>query len=124
MYIEYQRFQNGHMFWIRSINQVWVLYENSGRWIYLGRSQFDANPPPIVEAAPAGLFAPSGKFASVWSRYPLIRDGLGWAENEAVAKQIVFEYDVDEWTVILRDPQGLKYSMLLDEDNPSWTRFE
>jgi hypothetical protein len=77
-----QIFQNGRMYWLQPIDQIWVMVETqSGQGVWTvysdefeeGDMEFD---PQIV--APGGLVQPERGFGKLWRDNEEIRQALGW----------------------------------------------
>lgn len=78
-----QRFQNGRMFWLEPIDQIWVMVNDSegrGSWTIHednfeeGDIEFD---PDIMP--PPDLLQPERGFGRLWRDNDEVRDALGWA---------------------------------------------
>jgi hypothetical protein len=92
-----QSFQNGVMFWLEPIGQIWVIVhgedDTSGVWSVYddefeeGDVEFD---PAIV--APEGLLQPERGFGLLWRSHDEIRDALGWALQPEVGFVSSYEY--------------------------------
>ena len=76
-----QPFQNGHMFWTGDFNELFVIYDNDGNFVWL-------NPPGNIENTPAlgcpargpGLREPVGGFGWMWqARLGGCSAKVGWA---------------------------------------------
>jgi hypothetical protein len=93
-----QTFEHGHMFWLRPVNQIWVLVadENDttrGTWTVYddtwqeGQQEID----PRIQA-PAGLFQPERGFGKLWRENPEIRAAMGWALEPEFGYVTGYEY--------------------------------
>jgi hypothetical protein len=75
----YQAFEGGFMIWLSGGGQV-VVYTNVGsQVIILQPQQYGALPIDTRSQPPTGRFRPEAGFARVWSNFPAVRQGLGWA---------------------------------------------
>lgn len=93
-----QRFQHGRMFWLRPVNQIWVLVQDEddptrGKWsVYNdtwqeGQRELD---PTIVP--PEGLLQPVRGFGKLWRENPEIREALGWALELEFGHVTAYQY--------------------------------
>lgn len=107
--IAYERFENGHMFWVQPVDSIWVLtgIESGGWRIY--RDEFIDTSPLTAISAPAGLLAPERGFGFVWRQYSQVQDQLGWAIAPEVGARITYEYHPSNGAHILTDPSGTRY---------------
>lgn len=98
IYVAEQPFENGRMFWLEPIDQIWVLIQNendkqTGVWLVFpddfeeGDIEFD---PKLV--APEGLFQPERGFGKLWRENTNIHDGLGWAKQAEIGFVTNYEY--------------------------------
>lgn len=79
-----QRFQNGRMFYVQPIDEIWVLFNDgdgiSGTWLAQtdlweeGMAEFDPSIQP-----PAGLYQPERGFGMLWRENEDLRNRLGFA---------------------------------------------
>lgn len=90
VYIAEQTFENGRMFWIEPITQIWVMVQNtddkrSGIWMVFddpfqeGDQEFDPGIRP-----PAGLLQPERGFGLLWRENDEVRGALGWATQTEI----------------------------------------
>jgi len=79
-----QVFENGRMFWVQPVNQLWVMVltdEGRGQWlVYPDNFDEDVDPAtdPALEA-PEGFIQPERGFGKLWRENPEVRETLGWA---------------------------------------------
>ncbi|MDX2139522.1 MAG: LysM peptidoglycan-binding domain-containing protein [Chloroflexota bacterium] len=75
----YQPFEGGFMIWLSGGGQI-IVYTNVGsQVIILQPQQYGDLPIDTRTQPPAGRFRPEAGFARVWSNFPAVRQGLGWA---------------------------------------------
>ena len=78
-----QLFENGRMFWLQPIDQIWVLVvtgEGRGTWTVYDNTHVEGEPesdPSIVP--PEGMLQPVRGFGKLWREVQQVRDQLGWA---------------------------------------------
>ncbi len=90
MYIAQEDFQNGYMFWISSVTQIWVLLPaadtqagqipSHGQWQIFQDTYQNSEPetdPAIVPPA-SNLYQPRRGFGKLWRSNNTIRGALGW----------------------------------------------
>lgn len=93
-----QPFENGRMFWLEPIDQIWVMIQNendnrSGIWMVFpdnfeeGDVEID---PKIV--APEGLLQPERGFGKLWRDNPDVREALGWAKQGEIGHVSNYQY--------------------------------
>lgn len=96
VYVAEQRFENGRMFWLEPIDQIWVLIETdrrNGTWTVYpdtfeeGEAEFD----PAIQP-PEGFFQPERGFGKLWRENPEIRAALGWAIEAEEGLITLYEY--------------------------------
>lgn len=95
-----QVFENGRMFWIGPVKQIWVLVvsgEGTGEWLIYedtfeeGEMEADPN-----LTAPDGLLQPERGFGKLWRDNPDLRETLGWAITPEFGYVTSYEYHPDE----------------------------
>lgn len=96
VYVAEQRFEEGWMFWLQPVGQIWVLTineENQGVWsVYEdtfleGEAEID---PEIVP--PEGMYQPERGFGKLWRENPEVRDAIGWAMEAELGHTTRYEY--------------------------------
>jgi len=96
IYVAEQRFEQGWMFWLQPVGQIWVLSvndDNERTWaIYSdtfveGEVEID---PQIVP--PEGMFQPVRGFGKLWRENPEVREALGWALDNELGHTTRYEY--------------------------------
>ncbi|MEO1644199.1 MAG: hypothetical protein AAFR67_03355 [Chloroflexota bacterium] len=92
-----QTFQNGTMFWLQPIDQIWVATTNSeGEQIWINRDDdFEEGMPESDESLepPAeGLIQPIRGFGLLWRSEDELQNTLGWATNEEFGYTTNYEY--------------------------------
>jgi hypothetical protein len=85
----FQAFERGYMIWLAS-NQIYVLF-NGGAWDLYHDAYVEGETIPIAETPPQGLVAPVRGFGKLWSRYPAVRQGLGWGLQEEQGYTVTLE---------------------------------
>jgi hypothetical protein len=75
-----QMFENGLLLWFGINNQVFALRNSGAAWAAYADSYQNGQPlPTATVVAPAGRFAPTGRFGLVWEQQADVRNQLGWA---------------------------------------------
>lgn len=91
-----QRFQNGRMFWLQPVDQIWVLAQDeTGKKTWLvydntfreGQAESDPSLTP-----PANFHQPIRGFGKLWRENPEIRQTLGWALEPELGHVTTYEY--------------------------------
>jgi hypothetical protein len=105
IFIAEQGFQHGAMFWLRPIEQVWVVTTNEDGekvWQIYQDTFVDGMPESNPDFAPTepGLLQPVRDFGLLWRENPELRQQLGWAIAEEVGYLANYEYhyggEIDE----------------------------
>jgi len=90
-----ERFQYGRMFWQKYPDTIYVLYLNNGTFHIMpdlyDESDPDADACPEVGDAPEGFFKPVRGFNRHWCNTPGVRQALGWALEEEVGYDTVWQ---------------------------------
>jgi hypothetical protein len=97
IFIAEQLFQRGRMFWLRPINQIWVLTEDDDdnkSWQVYEDTWEEGMPESVTDFAPTepGLLQPVRGFGLLWRESPELRADLGWAIAEEVGYLANYEY--------------------------------
>lgn len=97
VFVAQQPFQNGQMFWIRPIDQIWVITTNAEgeqTWqVYQdtfedGMQESDPEfTPPI-----SGLYQPVRGFGKLWRETDTLREQLGYGVAQEVGYLGIYEY--------------------------------
>lgn len=96
IYVAEQPFEDGWMFWLQPVGQLWVLTVNEkkqGIWsVYEdtfvdGEAEID---PEIVP--PEGKYQPERGFGKLWRENPEVRDAIGWALEVELGHTTSYEY--------------------------------
>jgi hypothetical protein len=96
VYVAEQTFENGSLFWLRPIDQIWILTtsaEETGIWQIVADNFEEGMPesdPALVP--PDGMFQPIRGFGMLWRETPNLRDTLGWATSEEVGYLANYQY--------------------------------
>lgn len=97
MYVAEQPFENGSMFWLQPVDQLWVISKDStGKNVWSiyddefeeGDSEFD---PKIVPPSET-LYQPQRGFGKLWRENPEVRKTLGWATDIEFGHITRYEY--------------------------------
>lgn len=97
VFVAQQQFENGQMFWVRPINQIWVLIttdDGTQTWqVYEdtfqeGEPEFD----PELEAPSEDLEQPIRGFGKLWRENEQLQEQLGWALEPEVGYYANYEY--------------------------------
>ncbi|MBC8171740.1 MAG: hypothetical protein H7X77_08705 [Anaerolineae bacterium] len=135
-----QTFENGRMFWLEPIDQIWVMIEGetdkrSGVWMVFednfeeGDIEID---PKLVP--PEGLLQPERGFGQLWRENPEVKTGLGWAKQGEIGHVSNYQYHPTGEVVdgeflsefgyhILTSGYGNK-TFRFNEINGTWQQFE
>ncbi len=97
IYVAEQDFQNGRMFWLRPIDQIWVTTTNEdGEQMWdVYEDTFEEGQPeldPSLEPPDEDLYQPVRGFGLLWRENPQMREQLGWAEAPEVGYFANYEY--------------------------------
>lgn len=117
IYVAEQRFEDGWMFWVEPVAQIWVLSVEDGEddeesqrvWsVYEdtfieGEAEID---PEIVP--PEGLFQPERGFGKLWRENPEVREAVGWALEDELGHTTRYEYHAGG-EVVENDDEELEY---------------
>ena len=107
-----QEFQNGKMFWLQPINQVWIATTNSeGEQIWINRDdnfvEGSIESDPLLTPPAEGLMQPIRGFGLLWRNDLELQNLLGWATNDEFGYTTNYEYHwggtVDENNVFQAD---------------------
>ena len=96
IYVAEQRFENGWMFWLQPVGQIWVLTvneDNEGIWSVYDDTFVEGEPeidPEIVP--PEGLYQPERGFGKLWRENPEVREAMGWALDVELGHTTRYEY--------------------------------
>lgn len=96
IYVAEQRFEEGRMFWLQPVDQIWVMTidkDNHGVWSVYENTFFDGEEevdPSIIP--PEGLYQPVRGFGNLWRDNPDIREALGWALEPELGHTTRYEY--------------------------------
>jgi hypothetical protein len=93
-----QTFENGRMFWLEPIDQIWVMVQGtddkrSGVWMVFdnafdeGDQEFD---PAITP--PEGFLQPVRGFGQLWRENDEVRGALGWATQNEIGHVSDYQY--------------------------------
>jgi hypothetical protein len=96
VFVAEQDFQNGRMFWLEPVDQIWVIWTNErGETIWSvyddefedGMVESDPNITP-----PEGLYQPERGFGKLWRDNDDVRNQLGWAVQPEFGYVSRYEY--------------------------------
>jgi hypothetical protein len=91
-----QLFENGRMFWVEPIKQIWVLQitsEGHGTWASYEDTYVDGEPetdPSLVP--PDGRYQPERGFGKLWRESGNLRQELGWGVTPEFGYISQYEY--------------------------------
>lgn len=97
IWIAEQDFQNGTMFWLQPINQIWVATTNEdGEQVWINRDDtFEEGRPesdPALEPPAEGLIQPIRGFGLIWRNDEELQSTVGWATSEELGYTTNYEY--------------------------------
>jgi len=119
IYVAEQRFEDGWMFWLQPVGQLWVLTveededddeETERIWsVYEdtfveGEAEID---PEIVP--PEGLYQPERGFGKLWRENPEVREAIGWALEPELGHTTRYEYHAGGEVVEDEETDELEY---------------
>jgi hypothetical protein len=92
-----QLFENGRMFWLQPIGQIWVLVvtdEGRGVWSVYPDNFEEGDPESDLSLIPPfdDLQQPIRGFGLLWRENDDVRDALGWAVQDEVGYVAPYEY--------------------------------
>jgi hypothetical protein len=100
--IAYLPFQNGFMFYRQDTTQIWVFYNQTGKWeVY--SDTWKSGEPPV--SAPAGLYVPMYGFGKIWY-YNQLQAKLGWATQPNQYSSSLAAAEKFEQGLLLSNPGG------------------
>lgn len=98
VFVADQPFENGRMFWVQPVDQIWVLTTNAnGETIWqvfqdaFVDGMIERDPAIIVPPTP-NLFQPERGFGKLWRENDALRDQLGYAVGEELGYTTRYEY--------------------------------
>lgn len=97
IFIAEQDFQNGKMFWLQPINQIWIATTNSeGEQIWINQDdEFEEGMPendPALTPPATGLLQPVRGFGRIWRADTELQNMVGWATGEEFGYTTNYEY--------------------------------
>ena len=96
IYVAEQRFEDGWLFWLQPVGQIWVLTineDNEGIWSVYEDTFVEGEPeidPEIVP--PEELYQPERGFGKLWRENPEVREAIGWALEPELGHTTQYEY--------------------------------
>jgi len=91
-----QRFENGRMFWLQPVDQIWVMTvdENDDQVWSIYDDDFIEGEPEIDPSidVPDGFYQPERGFGQLWRDNPEVRQALGWAIEPEFGHVTRYEY--------------------------------
>lgn len=91
-----QRFENGRMFWLQPVDQIWVMtVDESDEQVWsIYDDDFTEGEPEIDPTidVPEGLYQPERGFGQLWRDNPEVRQALGWAIEPEFGHVTRYEY--------------------------------
>ena len=135
IFVAEQDFQNGKMFWLQPINQVWIATTNEDGeqvWINQDDSFEDGMPEndPALTPPASGLLQPIRGFGLLWRDNEDLQTMLGWATGDEFGYTTNYEY---HWGGTVSDSNvyqaGPGYHLIqtfnrsiyrFDEENRTW----
>ncbi len=92
-----QLFENGRMFWLQPIGQIWVLIvtgEGQGTWATYEDTFLEGEPESDPSLVPPedNMMQPVRGFGKLWRTNDEVRDALGWAVNPEFGYVERYEY--------------------------------
>jgi hypothetical protein len=117
----YQPFQNGYMFWVAPVDDMWVLYTTGrgrGTWeVYSDVFREGDREVDTSIQAPSGFQQPRRGFGRIWRDNNTIRQGLGWATQSEQGYMMRYSYDPMNRTHTLVSPSGSRFIL---SDDGTW----
>jgi hypothetical protein len=91
-----QVFENGRMFWLQPVDQIWVMIvtsEGQGDWSVYQDTFEEGEPESDTSLTPeAGFQQPERGFGKLWRENPDVREALGWAITPEFGYVTRYEY--------------------------------
>jgi hypothetical protein len=94
-----QPFENGRMFWLEPIDQIWVMIETpddrrSGVWMVFNDEfeEGDVEIDPKIVPPSDDLLQPERGFGKLWRENPEVREALGWARQAEIGHVSNYQY--------------------------------
>ncbi len=118
IYVAEQRFEDGWMFWVEPVAQIWVLTieesedgeETNRIWSVYEDSFAEGEPeidPEIVP--PEGLYQPERGFGKLWRENPEVREAVGWALEPELGHTTRYEYHAGGEVITDEETEELEY---------------
>lgn len=97
IFVAEQQFERGRMFWLRPIDQIWVItIEGENEYVWqVAEDNFEEGMPesdPEFVPADENLMQPIRGFGLLWRENAEIREQLGWATADEVGYLANYEY--------------------------------
>ena len=99
VFVADQAFENGRMFWVQPVDQIWVLTTNSSgknNWQVFSDTFEEGmieRDPEITPPPTPNLNQPERGFGKLWRENPELREALGWAVGEELGYTTSYEYN-------------------------------
>ncbi|MCP4539601.1 MAG: PQQ-binding-like beta-propeller repeat protein [Chloroflexi bacterium] len=116
-----ERFQYGRMFWQKDTDMIHVLYRSSSTFQLTPNMYFEGDPEdacPTAGNAPAGLFKPGRGFNRQWCNIAIAKSLLGWATEEEVGYNTVWQKFEHGHMLLNRWNQ-----LFVFHDDGTWNRY-
>ncbi len=97
IYVAEQRFENGRMFWLQPVNQIWVMTfdeDENPVWLVYDDTFEEGDPEsdPDLEPPDEDLKQPIRGFGFLWRNNPEVKETLGWAIEDELGHSTPYEY--------------------------------
>ena len=96
IYVAEQAFQNGHMYWLQPIKQIWVATtDKDGKQIWLAFEDTFVDGQPEINPTltpPPDLMQPERGFGKLWRENADVQALTGWADDTEIGYVTRYEY--------------------------------
>lgn len=119
----YQRFENGHMVWVRRTDAIYVMYSDNvnPRWEVYRDFFVEGMPEESGTNPPTNRWAPRRGFGLLWRNNVAVRNRIGWAIQKDETPYSVNLQIGNDGAVFFNDPNGNIFG--LTPDRNSWALY-
>lgn len=119
----YQKFENGHMVWVRRTDAIYVMYRDSSdpRWEVYRDFFSDGMIETVDTDRPEDLWEPRRGFGLLWRTSSRVRSRIGWAVQQDETPYSVNLQIANDGGIFFNDPDGNIFG--LTADRTSWALY-